>query len=92
MATTVEATFRDRYGLHPRAAMQIQRAAARFRATATLQNAAGSGRPVDTRSVMALVAAGVRTGDRVRVTAAGDDEIEAADAIAALMERGVCHP
>lgn len=90
--TSVDAVFRDRYGLHPRAAMQIQRMAGGFSSKITVQGDAGRRPPVDARSLISLVSAGIRAGETIRITAEGDDEAAAAEAIRALAEKGVCHP
>ncbi len=88
---TVDAVLRDRYGLHPRAAMRIQQAAATFAARVTLQELHARA-PVDARSMISLVSAGIRSGDTVRIAADGADEADAAEAIKKLLEAGVCHP
>ncbi|MFZ5853527.1 MAG: HPr family phosphocarrier protein [Chloroflexota bacterium] len=90
--TSVEVVFRDRYGLHPRAAMRIQQAAKGFRARVTIQGLESGSAPIDARSMVALVSAGIRLGETVRLTAEGDDEAEAVVALRGLIERGVCHP
>mgnify|MGYP001595908047 CR=1 FL=1 len=90
--TSLDVVFRDRYGLHPRAAMRIQQEAARFRSAVTIQGLASGGSPVGASSMISMVSAGVRTGETVRVVADGEDAAEAAAAIGRLMEAGVCHP
>lgn len=89
--TSREAVFRDRYGLHPRAAHRIQSEAAGFRAKIRLEPVDGQA-AVDAGSMLALVSSGIRTGDRVRVVAEGVDEEGAVAALAALLDAGVCHP
>ncbi|HEU4572957.1 MAG TPA: HPr family phosphocarrier protein [Candidatus Limnocylindrales bacterium] len=88
---STEATFRDRYGLHPRAANRILTTAREFHARVTLQRA-GGGSPVDAGSLLGLVSSSIRTGDGVRISAEGDDAEAAIGAVAALLEAGVCHP
>lgn len=90
--TSVDVVFRDRYGLHPRAAMRIQQEAARFRSSVTVQGLASGAAPVNAASMIAMVSAAIRNGETVRVTADGDDEAEAAAALEALIAAGVCHP
>lgn len=90
--TIADVVFRDRYGLHPRAAMRIQQAAKGFHARVTIQGLDGGGSPIDARSMVALVSASIRLGERVRVSAEGNDETEAVAAVSGLIERGVCHP
>jgi phosphotransferase system HPr (HPr) family protein len=92
MTASREVVFCDRYGLHPRAAMRISQAAARFGARITLEDLTAGGAPVDGRSMLTLVGAAIRAGDRVRVAADGDDAEAAVEAVATLLESGVCHP
>jgi phosphotransferase system HPr (HPr) family protein len=90
--TSTDLAFRDRYGLHPRAAMRIQQAAGRFRSRVTIRGQAGQGTEVDARSMISLVGAGIGPGEIVRLTADGDDEAEALAAVRDLIGAGVCHP
>lgn len=92
MTASRDVVFRDRYGLHPRAAMRISQTAGRFGARISIEDLSGGGRPVDARSMLTLVGAGIRAGNRVRVAAEGDDAEAAVEAIASLLEGGVCHP
>lgn len=87
-----EVVFRDRYGLHPRAARQIQASLDGVAATVSLENLDGSSSPIDARGMLALISSGVRSGDRIRITANGVDEAAALKALGDLLESGVCHP
>ncbi len=88
---SADAVFRDRYGLHPRAANRIRQTASEYQSKITLEPA-GGGSPIDAASMLALVSAAIRTGDRVTVTAEGSDADTALAAMTALLEGGVCHP
>lgn len=88
---TRDATFRDRYGLHPRSAHRIGETLAGHDARVTLEPAEG-GRTIDASSMLSLISAAIPAGTRVRITADGPDAEAAADALAALFEAGVCHP
>ncbi len=90
--TSAEIVFRDRYGLHPRAAMRIQQAVGGFRSRVSVRSAEPAGRETDARSMIALVSAGIRAGDRIVVSADGEDEEAALAAVRQLVETGVCHP
>lgn len=90
--TSADIVFRDRYGLHPRAAMRIQQTAAPFRSRVSIASLEGPGSELDARSMIALVSAGIRAGDRIRVTADGPDEADALRAVKELIGAGVCHP
>lgn len=88
---TVETVFRDRYGLHPRAANRIRETAAGFQSRITLEPLEGAA-PIDAASMLALVSAAIRTGDRLRVSADGPDEKAALESMTKLFQQGVCHP
>ena len=90
--TSRDVVFRDRYGLHPRAARRIQEAVADLTADVSLTNLDGSASRLDARSMLALIGSGIRTGDRVRIEADGADEGVAIAAVGDLLEAGVCHP
>ena len=90
--TTVDAVFRDRYGLHPRSAMRIQQATAGFRSAVTIQGLDSGTAPVAASSMISLVSAGIRTGEKIRITGDGPDAAAAVEALRALCEAGVCHP
>ena len=90
--TTLDATLRDRYGLHPRAALRIQQAIAGKRAKVTLQGLDSRGSPANAASLIALVSAGIAFGEKVRITADGDDADAVAAALRDLLEAGICHP
>jgi phosphotransferase system HPr-like phosphotransfer protein len=42
--------------------------------------------------MLTLISSGIRAGERVRVAAEGADEEQAVQAVADLVEGGVCHP
>jgi phosphocarrier protein FPr len=89
---TRDVVFHDRYGLHPRAARRIQAALDGLTANVSLTNLDGSAGSVDARGMLALISSGIRTGDRIRVSADGSDAATALDAVADLTQAGVCHP
>lgn len=87
-----DVVFRDRYGLHPRSAHRIQQALSGAVARVTFEDLAGRGAPTDARSMLGLISSGIQAGGQVRITADGPDEGPVIDAIAMLLEAGVCHP
>jgi phosphotransferase system HPr (HPr) family protein len=89
---TRDVVFNDRYGLHPRAARRIQASLDGLVGAVTLQDLDGSDSAIDERGMLALISSGIRTGDRVRVTADGPDAQAALDAVGDLIQAGVCHP
>ena len=90
--TTADAVFRDRYGLHPRSAMRIQQTVAGFASKVTIQGLDSGTAPISAGSMIGLVSAGIRNGEKIRITAEGSDEAAALEAVRALCEAGVCHP
>ncbi len=89
---TVDTTFSDRYGLHPRAAMRIQQTVAGYRSRVTIEGLDTGTAPIAAGTMIGLVSAGIRHGERVRVAADGPDEIDALEAVRSVLEAGVCHP
>ena len=84
--------FRDRYGLHPRAARRIQASLEGLAATVSLENLDGTGASIDARGMLGLISSGIRNGDRIRITADGADEVAVTAVLGDLFESGVCHP
>jgi phosphotransferase system HPr (HPr) family protein len=89
---TRDVVFHDRYGLHPRAARRIKASLDPFVASVSFEDLDGAGSPVDARGMLALISSGIRTGDRLRITADGRDETAAIAAVGDLVASGVCHP
>jgi phosphotransferase system HPr (HPr) family protein len=89
---TIETAVRDRYGLHPRAALRIQQLASTFRSTIVVESTSGSGSPASATSLISMVSAGIGPNEPVRITATGDDADAALAAMRDLLEGGVCHP
>lgn len=89
---TRDVVFRDRYGLHPRAARRIQAALGSVDAQVSFEDLDGTGAPVDARSMLGLISSGIRLGGRVRISADGPGEVAAIAAIGDLLEAGVDHP
>ena len=90
--TTREVVFHDRYGLHPRAARRIQASLEGLVADVSLENLDGNGASIDARGMLSLISSGIRTGDRVRITAEGKDEDAALAVVGDLIDAGVDHP
>ncbi|MEX2183600.1 MAG: HPr family phosphocarrier protein [Chloroflexota bacterium] len=89
---TRDVVFRDRYGLHPRSAHRILETLSGVASRVTIESVADPGSPIDARSMLALISSSIRTGDRVRITAEGQDEEAVAASLGDLLEAGVCHP
>lgn len=78
---TTEIVVPNKSGLHARPAALFVQTAAKFKSKVTVENLDRDSRPVDAKSMLMLLTAGVSKGHRIRVSADGADE---ADAIAAL--------
>ncbi|MFD1722622.1 dihydroxyacetone kinase phosphoryl donor subunit DhaM [Amnibacterium endophyticum] len=75
-----EVVLEDPDGLHARPAADLVRTVSGFDAAVTVQG-------TDARSLLAVLALGLRQGARVRVAATGPDADAALQAVAALLER-----
>ena len=72
-------------GLHARAAARFVKLASEFRSQITVTRGT---RSVDGKSILGLLLLAAARGRQIDVTAEGDDETQAVDAIAALVARG----
>lgn len=86
---TVELVVTNPSGLHARPATLFTETAARFSARITIENLDRAKGPVDAKSILMLLTAGVSRDQRVRLAADGPDEEEALAALAALVESGL---
>ena len=86
---TLELAVRNQSGLHARPASLFVGAAARFTSRITVENLDRASRPVDAKSILMLLTAGVQCGHRIRLTADGPDEAEALDCLGELVETGL---
>ena len=83
--TRREVIIRNRLGLHARAAARFVHAASRFRSRVTLS---GSGRTMDGKSILGILLLAASQGSLLEVGAEGEDEAEAVETLAALVEGG----
>jgi phosphotransferase system HPr (HPr) family protein len=86
---TTEQTIRNPSGLHARPAAMFVRTAAGFRSKLTLENLERATPPVDAKSIIAIMSSGVATGHRIRITAEGEDEDAAIEALDAFVASGL---
>lgn len=80
--TSKELTIVNRLGLHARAAAVLVTTAARFASRVRITR---EGREADAKSIMAVMMLAAGRGTRVTVSAEGEDEIAALQAIEALI-------
>lgn len=76
-------------GLHARPATLFTEAATRFTAKITVENLTRGKGPVDAKSTLLLLTAGVSRDHRIRLEADGPDEVEAIDALVGLVNSGL---
>jgi phosphocarrier protein HPr len=73
----------NRLGLHARAAARFVHTAARFESRVT---AGRDGRVMDGKSILGILLLGASRGTTIEITAEGNDEAEAIEALVALVE------
>ncbi len=80
-----ELAIRNRLGLHARAAARFVHTASRFRSRVT---AGRDGRVMDGKSILGILLLAASQGTAIEVTAEGEDEAQAMDALEALVGAG----
>jgi phosphocarrier protein HPr len=88
----VEIVMANRSGLHARPATVFTTAAARFDSTITVENITRGKGPVDAKSMLLLLTAGVSVGHTIRLVADGTDEDAAIDGLVGLIHSGLGEP
>lgn len=86
---TEEFTIRNEHGLHARPGTALVSVIKKFNCDVTVTNLDGSGKPANGRSLMKVVALGVKKGHRLRFTASGEDARAALDAIGEAISSGL---
>lgn len=89
---SIELTVKNPSGLHARPASLFSAAAGGFAASITVENLTRGKGPVDAKSTLLLLTAGVSVGHQIRLVADGDDEDRAIDALVTLIESGLGEP
>ncbi|HET7026384.1 MAG TPA: HPr family phosphocarrier protein [Candidatus Limnocylindrales bacterium] len=89
---SVEIVMRNPSGLHARPATLFTEAAAGFAARVSVENLTRAKAPVDAKSMLMLLTAGVSKDNRIRLVADGPDEDAAIDALVGLVESGLGEP
>ncbi|ORM66851.1 fused PTS fructose transporter subunit IIA/HPr protein [Pantoea rwandensis] len=86
---TAEFTIRNEHGLHARPGTALVTVIKQFNSDITVTNLDGSGKPANGRSLMKVVALGVKKGHRLRFTASGEDAQQALNAIEEAINAGL---
>lgn len=84
-----EFVVRNEHGLHARPGTMLVNTIKQFNSDITVTNLDGSGKPANGRSLMKVVALGVKKGHRLRFTAQGEDARQALDAIGEAIASGL---
>ncbi|MCI4234117.1 fused PTS fructose transporter subunit IIA/HPr protein [Dickeya dianthicola] len=88
-ALTAEFTIRNEHGLHARPGAMLVNVIKQFSSEITVTNLDGTGKPANGRSLMKVVALGVKSGHRLRFTAKGGDAEAALKAIGEAIQSGL---
>lgn len=86
---TADFTIRNEHGLHARPGTALVTVIKQFNSDITVTNLDGSGKPANGRSLMKVVALGVKKGHRLRFTASGEDAQQALNAIEEAINTGL---
>lgn len=86
---TAEFVIRNEHGLHARPGTMLVNTIKQFASEITVTNLDGTGKPANGRSLMKVVALGVKKGHRLRFTAQGDDAEQALIAIGEVIASGL---
>ena len=79
-------TVKDACGIHARPAGLLVKVAKGFASTATLEK---DGKSCDMRKLMAVMGMGIRQGETITVTAEGEDEAAAIEAVEKFLTENV---
>jgi len=80
---------RNEHGLHARPGTMLVNTIKQFNSEITVTNLDGTGKPANGRSLMKVVALGVKKGHHLRFTAQGDDAEQALKAIGDAIAAGL---
>ncbi|MBN2370539.1 MAG: HPr family phosphocarrier protein [Vicinamibacteria bacterium] len=83
--TSREVRVRNDLGLHARAAARFVQMASRYRSRVQVERA---GRVMDGKSILGILLLAAAKGSKLIVTAEGEDELQAVEALKALVESG----
>ncbi|MCW2473454.1 MULTISPECIES: fused PTS fructose transporter subunit IIA/HPr protein [unclassified Symbiopectobacterium] len=86
---TADYTIRNEHGLHARPGTMLVNVIKQFTSEITVTNLDGTGKPANGRSLMKVVALGVKKGHKLRFTAAGSDAEQALVAIGEAINSGL---
>jgi phosphotransferase system HPr (HPr) family protein len=85
---TVEVEVHNASGLHARPAATFVKAAAAFKSQVRVENLTRGSSPVNAKSLLLVLGCGVERSHRIRISAEGEDEAAAIEALRTLAEAG----
>ncbi|MBS0846876.1 fused PTS fructose transporter subunit IIA/HPr protein [Citrobacter sp. JGM124] len=88
-ALSAEFVIKNEHGLHARPGTVLVNTIKQFDCDVTVTNLDGSGKPANGRSLMKVVALGVKKGHRLRFTAQGNEAEKALNAIGEAINSGL---
>lgn len=88
-ALSAEFVIKNEHGLHARPGTMLVNTIKQFNCDVTVINLDGTGKPANGRSLMKVVALGVKKGHRLRFTAKGDEAEQALQAIGEAIAAGL---
>ncbi len=86
MTATHEIVVHHEVGLHARPAATFVRLASEFSADVEIQNLSKGRGPANAKSMLGVLSVGVAQNDKVCLSAVGEDEQDAVDALVVLIE------
>ena len=86
---TASIKYTHSVGLHARPATLVVKTANRFAASVSIRNLSGTGEWVNAKSMLNLMAAGVKHNDIVEMKTEGEDEEQALTALLDLIQSGL---
>ncbi|HFZ8994182.1 TPA: fused PTS fructose transporter subunit IIA/HPr protein [Citrobacter freundii] len=86
---SAEFVVRNEHGLHARPGTMLVNTIKQFKSEITVTNLDGTGKPANGRSLMKVVALGVKKGHHLRFTAQGEDAEQALKAIGEAIAAGL---
>lgn len=86
--TTRETTVKNKTGLHARPASTFVQAANGFKSAIKIKNVDKDSPEVNAKSVIKLLTLSMSQGTTIRISAEGEDEVAAVDALIELVDSG----
>lgn len=75
-------------GLHARPASVFVKKAMEFESDVTVRNVTGGSEPKNAKSIITMMALGMKRGHEIEIAAEGPDEVQAVQALVELVESG----